>query len=165
MRTMPIMLAAMFSAGIAAQAVPAAAKTCGWSATMEQDEGGSVMMASVCGGAKQDANLSLTCAGQPTLSYDLGPSGPEVESGATGSFTFDADGRSVTKKLQLEEMYNEFTVYLTPSDPLLTLLQGKGDVTVSSPKYGKNSFPLTGSSKAIRKVLANCKEGGGADND
>jgi len=58
-------------------------------------------------------------------------------------------------------MYNDFVVQLTPSDPLLTLLQQTGDVTVSSAKYGKNSFPLTGSSKAIRKVLSSCKANAG----
>jgi len=44
------------------------------------------------------------------------------------------------------------------------LLRGKGEVTVTSDKYGENSFPLTGSSAAIGKVLAECgKASEGAD--
>jgi hypothetical protein len=58
-------------------------------------------------------------------------------------------------------MYNYFVVQLMPSDPLLALLREKGDVTVSSAKCGRNSFPLTGSSKAMRKVLASCKASAG----
>ena len=151
----------MLIAGIALQALPAAAGSCSWSAKMEEDEGGSVLTASVCGGAKGDAHLMLVCLGQPTLSYDLGPAGPQPEPGASGSFDFSAGGKTVTKKLQLEEMYGYFVIQMQPSDPLLQLLQGNGDLTVSSAKYGKNSFPLAGSSKAIKKVLASCKANAG----
>lgn len=148
----------LLAAGIALQILPAHAGSCSWSAKMEEDEGGSVMTASVCGGSKQDARLMLTCLGQPTLSYDLGPAAQQAAPGSSASFDFSADGKTETRTLDLEEMYGTFVVQLKPSDPLLALLQAKGDVTVSSAKYGKNSFPLTGSSKAIRKVLASCKD-------
>jgi hypothetical protein len=151
----------MLIAGFALQAFPAIAESCSWSARMEEDEGGSVLTASVCGGDTQDARLMLTCLGKPTLSYDLGASGQQLEPGISASFDFSADGQTATKKLDLEAMYNYFVVQLTPSDPLLALLQGKGDLTVSSAKYGQNSFPLVGSSKAIRKVLASCKASAG----
>ena len=159
MRNRPTKLLPILMVGAALQALPAAAGPCSWSAAMEEDEGGSVLTASVCGGPKGDAYLMLTCLGQPNLSYDLGPSGQALEPGISGSFDFSADGKTVTRKLDLEAMYNYFVVQLKPSDALLELLQGKGDVTVSSAKYGKNTFPLTGSSKAIRKVLASCKAG------
>lgn len=148
----------MLVAGIALQMLPANAGSCSWSAKMEEDEGGSVMTASVCGGARQDAHLMLTCTGQPTLSYDLGAAGQQAEPGSSASFDFSAGGKTETRKLDLEEMYGTFVVQMKPSDPLLALLQEKGDVTVSSAKYGRNSFPLTGSSKAIRKVLASCSD-------
>lgn len=150
----------MLAAGIALQLSPAAAKSCNWSAALEEDEGGSVLTASACGGARQDARLMLTCLGQPTLSYDLGAAGGALEEGISASFEFGAAGKTVTKKLDLEAMYNYFVVQLTPSDPLLALLKEKGEVTVTSSKYGSNSFPLAGSSKAIGKVLASCKAGG-----
>lgn len=158
MRNKPTKFLPMLIAGIALQVLPASAGSCSWSAKMEEDEGGSVMTASVCGGPKQDARLMLTCLGQPTLSYDLGPAGQQLEPGISASFDFSADGKTIGKKLDLEAMYNYFVVQMKPSDPLLALLQGKGDVTVGSAKYGKNSFPLTGSSKAIRKVLASCND-------
>ena len=136
------------------------AGSCSWSAKMEEDEGGSVLTASVCGGAKSDAYLMLTCFAKPVLSYDLGSSGPQLEPGISGSFTFKAGGKSVSKKLELEAMYNYFTVELSgASDPLLALLRGKGELTVAADKYGEATFPLTGSGAAIGKVLAQCGKG------
>ncbi|WP_246506672.1 hypothetical protein [Mesorhizobium silamurunense] len=142
------------------------AASCAWSAKMEEDEGGSVIMASVCGGPKGDAQLMLACFDKPVLSYDLGAAGGQLEPGISGSFTFRAGGKSVTKKLVLEAMYNYFTAELSgPSDPLLALLRGKGEVKISADKYGEASFPLTGSSAAIGKVLAECGKGSGGEAD
>ncbi|TGQ64255.1 hypothetical protein EN829_020275 [Mesorhizobium sp. M00.F.Ca.ET.186.01.1.1] len=123
---------------------------------MEEDEGGKVLTASVCGGPKGDAHLMLNCFDKPVLSYDLGTAGQQVETGASGPFDFKADGKTVTKTLQLEEMYNYFVTDLAKADPLLDLLRSKGDVSVSSAKYGSISFALKGSSGAIGKVLAQC---------
>ncbi|QPC95170.1 hypothetical protein GA829_16410 [Mesorhizobium sp. INR15] len=123
---------------------------------MEEDEGGSVLTASVCGGPKADAHLMLVCFDTPVLSYDLGANGQEPEPGISASFEFKAGGKSVKKTLQLEAMYNYFTLTLTRADPLLDLFRSKGEVTVSADKYGANSFALTGSSAAIGKVLAQC---------
>ncbi|UVK57151.1 hypothetical protein DBIPINDM_005160 [Mesorhizobium sp. AR02] len=133
---------------------------------MEEDEGGSVLTASVCGGPKGDAHLMLTCFDTPVLSYDLGASGQQLEPGISGAFDFKADGKTVTKTLQLEAMYNYLVVNLAKADPLLDLLRSKGDVSVSAAKYGDMSFPLKGSSGAIGKVLAQCgkaKPAGDAD--
>ncbi|WP_246676973.1 hypothetical protein [Mesorhizobium sp. B2-4-15] len=138
-------------------AQPVLAAPCsGWSAKMEEDEGGSVLTASVCGGPKGDARLMLTCFDNPVLSYDLGASGQQLEPGISGAFDFKADGKTVTKTLQLEAMYNYFVADLAKADPLLDLLRGKGEVSVSADKYGANSFPLKGSGGAIGKVLAQC---------
>ncbi len=151
---------------LALTTLPTHAASCSWSAAMQEDEGGSVMTASVCGGARADAHLMLTCFAKPVLSYDLGPSGPQLEPGISAPFTFKAGGKSVTKTLQLEAMYNYFTVELAGrSDPLLALLRGKGEVTVSADKYGASGFPLTGSGAAIGKVLAECGKGSGGDAD
>src|SRR5256885_9055088 len=126
MRDMRTRLLPVLIAGIAFQALPAAAASCSWSAKMEEDEGGSVLTASVCGGAKGDAHLMLVCLGQPMLSYDLGPAGPQPEPGTSDTIDFSAAGKTVTKKLQLEEMYGYFVVQMKPSDLLLQLLQGNG---------------------------------------
>lgn len=145
---------------------PAFAAPCGWTAKMEEDEGGSVLTASVCGGPKADAHLMLVCFDKPMLSYDLGAAGQQLEPGISASFTFKGGDKTVTKKLDLEAMYNYFTLELSgATDPLLALLRGKGDVTVMADKYGENSFPLTGSSAAIGKVLAQCGKGSAGDAD
>jgi hypothetical protein len=151
---------------LALLAQQAEAASCGWNAKMEEDEGGSVMTASVCGGPKGDAHLMLACFGKPVLSYDLGAAGGNPEPGVSGSFTFKAGDKSVTRKLDLEAMYNYFTAELSgPSDPLLALLRGKGEVTVSADKYGAASFPLKGSGAAIGKVLASCGKGSAGEAD
>jgi len=138
-------------------AQPAFAASCsGWTAKMEEDEGGSVLTASVCGGPKGDAYLMLACFDKPVLSYDLGSSGQQTEPGISGAFDFKADGKTVTKTLQLEEMYGYFTVDAEKADQLIDLLRSKGDVSVSSAKYGAGSFPLKGSSGAFVKGLAQC---------
>lgn len=138
-------------------AQPAFAASCsGWSAEMDEDEGGSVLTASVCGGPKGDAHLMLACFDKPVLSYDLGTGGQQLEPGLSGAFDFKADGKTVTRTLQLEAMYNYFVADLAQADPLLDLLRSKGDVSVGSARYGANSFPLKGSSGAIGKVLAQC---------
>jgi hypothetical protein len=161
-----LMMAGSIMAALQA-AQPVFAAPCSWTAKMEEDEGGSVLTASVCGGPKADANLMLACFDKPVLSYDLGTAGAQLEPGISGSFTFKAGDKSVTKTLQLEAMYNYFTLELSgASDPLLALLRAKGDVTVAADKYGENSFPLTGSSAAIGKVLAQCgKAKASADGD
>ena len=141
------------------------AASCSWSAKMEEDEGGKVLTASVCGGPKADAHLMLVCFEKPVLSYDLGAAGQQLEPGNSASFTFKTADKSITKTLQLEEMYNYFTTELSKDDPLLALLRGKGDVTVTADKYGENSFPLTKSSAAIGKVLAQCGKGSAGDAD
>lgn len=144
---------------------PALAASCGWSAGMEEDEGGSVLTASVCGGPKGDAHLMLTCFAKPVLSYDLGDAGQQPEPGIRASFEFKAGGKTVNKTLQLEAMYNYFTLDLTRGDPLLGLLRSKGEITISSDRYGVNSFPLAGSGAAIGKVLAQCGKAKPAGDD
>lgn len=159
----------LIAAGAAAMllaARPSAAASCnGWSAKMEDDEGGKVLTASVCGGPKGDAYLMLTCFDNPILSYDLGAAGGQGEPDASGSFDFKADGKTVTKTLRLEEMYNYLVADLAKADPLLDLLRGKGNLSVSAAKYGEISFPLKGSSAAIGKVLAQCGKSRPADGD
>lgn len=147
-------------------ALPAHAASCSWSAKMEEDEGGSVLTASVCGGAKGDAHLMLACFDKPMLSYDLGDAGGQLEPGISGDFTFKAGDKSLTRKLELEAMYNYFTAELSgPADPLLALLAGKGEVTISAARYGATKFPLTGARAAIGKVLAQCGKGSAGQAD
>jgi hypothetical protein len=155
MRAGYLVVAGALAALQAAQ--PAFAASCGgWAAKMEEDEGGKVLTASVCGGPKGDAYLMLTCFDTPVLSYDLGSAGQQLEPGISGAFDFKADGKTVTRTLQLEEMYSYFVVNLAKADPLLDLLRSKGDVSVGSAKYSAISFSLKGSSVAIGKVLAQC---------
>ena len=155
---------AIVIAAVALQiAQPALAAPCGWTAKMEEDEGGSVLTASVCGGPNAGAHLMLTCFGKPTLSYDLGENGPQLEPGISASFVFRAGGKAVTKTLVLEAMYNYFTVQIDRADPLLALLRAKDEVAVASDKYGENRFPLTGSTAAIGKVLAGCGKASSGD--
>ena len=135
-------------------ATPAA---CSWQAEMLEDEGGSVLTASVCQSKHDGApQLMLQCLGGAHLSYDLGQKGEDVAPDAKAVFTFRVGDTAIDRKLTLEEMYNYFTLDLPRADPLLALLTSGREVSVESATYGKNTFSLEGAKAAIGKVLAKC---------
>jgi hypothetical protein len=57
-----------------------------------------------------------------------------------------------------EDMDGAFVAYFPQADPLIALLENGSDVFVSesSGNYAAQSFSLTGSTKAIAKVLKAC---------
>ena len=57
-------------------------------------------------------------------------------------------------------MDGAFAAYVKPSDPMVAFLQTGADVLISesSGNYPAQTFTLTGSSKAIGRLLKDCKE-------
>ena len=145
----------------AANAVtPAAAASCTrWTASVQEDEGGPAMTATVCandaGGAPA---LVLQCGAPLDLRYDLGDKAGDLEPGITAKFTFTAGTASLTRQLDLEAMDNMFTTELAPGDALLAMLQSGHEVSIADAagKYGASRFSLDGSRAAIAKVKASC---------
>ena len=156
------LLAGALGAGSSGAALAATASAaCGmWSVASEQDEGGPVVTADVCAGSGDaTAALSVSCAGQVNVRYDLGAAQkPEPEPGATARFRFASGSASLVLKLQYEEMDGMFAAYLPKNHALLKLLQSGDTVSIADVggRFGTHDFSLSGSSAAIGRVLAGC---------
>ena len=141
--------------------LPSAALAEGWTAQMEEDEGGPTMVASIIGSADGSVTpeLRLMCAGTEGVNLRYEGAAEGAEPGSEGDFTLTTDKTSVTKHMLYEDMDGAFAAYFQPSDPTIALLKGGKTVTLSD-KSGKSpdqTFPLTGSSKAIDALLKTCQ--------
>ncbi len=152
---------ALFCFALMLLPVPVLAAEGQWTAEMQEDEGGPTMVASVLGPAVGDVTpaLSLMCAGTEGVNLRYEGAAEGVEPGSEGDFTLTTDKTSVTKHMLYEDMDGAFAAYFQPSDPTIALLKGGKTVTLSD-KSGKSpdqTFPLTGSSKAIDALLKTCQ--------
>ena len=147
---------------LALMMLPTAALADGWTAEMQEDEGGPVMVASVYAAAVGDVTpeLFLMCAGSEGLNMRYVSRADTVAEGSEADFSFENENSKLTKHMKLEEMDGAFAAYFQPSDPMVAFLQTGDDVLISesSGNYPAQTFPLTGSSKAIGKLLKTCKK-------
>jgi hypothetical protein len=147
---------------LALMMLPTAALADGWTAEMEEDEGGPIMVAYVTAAAVGDVTpeLSLMCAGSEGVNLRYFNSTKTVAEGSEADFSFENESSKLTKHMQLEEMDGAFAAYFQPSDPMVALLQTGDNVLISEPSgnYPAQTFTLTGSSKAIGTVLKDCKK-------
>ena len=147
---------------LALMMLPTAALADGWTAQMEEDEGGSTLVASVTAAAVGDVTpeLFIMCAGSEGVNLRYVSSADTVADGAEADFSFENESSKLTKHMKLEEMDGAFAAYFQPSDPLVALLQTGDDVLISESagNYPAQTFTLTGSSKAIGKLLKTCKK-------
>jgi len=132
-----------------------------WTAQMEEDEGGSVMVASVSGDPDGGVTpmLRVMCAGDEGAMLRYETTADTVEPGSEVDFTFENESTQVKKHMQYEDMDGAFAAYFPPSDPIVTLLKTGDEVFVSEStgNYPAQTFQLKGSSKAIDTVLKSCK--------
>lgn len=132
-----------------------------WTAEMQEDEGGSVMVASVSIKPVGDLipTLSLMCAGTEgvNLRYEMSTGGAEPASEA--DFVLKTDKAELSKHMVFEEMDGAFAAYFQPTDAAIALLKGGSEITIT--QTGSDSqaqtFPLAGSSKAIDTLLKSCE--------
>jgi len=132
-----------------------------WTAEMQEDEGGPVMVASVSAKPVGDLTptLSLMCAGTEgvNLRYvtTLGAAEPDSEA----DFTLKSDASQLTSHMRYEDMDGAFAAYFQPSDATLDLLKKGKELTISDAagKYAVQTFALTGSTKAIAALLKTCE--------
>lgn len=141
--------------------LPTAAFADGWTAQMEEDEGGSVMVAQVLATPQGDVTpaLVMMCGdtGQVNLRYSM-PIG-DGEPAREADFLFENESTQAKLHMGFEEMDGAFAAYVAKSDPIVTLLQTGEEVFVSesSGNYPAQTFTLKGSSKAIATLLRACK--------
>ena len=133
----------------------------GWTAQMQEDEGGSVMVASVTAQADGDVTpaLELMCAGSEGVNLRYLSSADTVSPGTEADFSFENENSKLTMHMQYEDMDGAFAAYFPPSDPMIALLETGDEVFISesSGNYPAQTFTLTGSSKAIGKLLTTCR--------
>ena len=144
---------------LALMLLPTAAFAAGWTAEMQEDEGGPVMTAYVLGEGAADTapELRMTCGSDgASLRYLMVGVGDEPASEA--DFLFENESTQATLHMIFEEMDGAYAAYFPATDPVIALLKSGSEVLISekSGNFPAQSFPLQGSSKAIDKLLKSC---------
>jgi len=141
--------------------LPTAAFADGWTAGMQEDEGGEVMVAQVLAAPQGDITPSLVMmcgdTGQVDLRYSM-PIG-DGEPASEADFLFENESSQAKLHMRFEEMDGAYAAYVPEADPIVKLLQTGDEVFVSesSGNYPAQTFTLKGSSKAITALLKACK--------
>jgi hypothetical protein len=133
----------------------------GWTSGMEEDEGGSVMVASVTadpdGGVTPE--LRVMCAGDQGVNLRYLTAKDTVEPGSEADFVFENEIAQIKKHMVYEDMDGAFAAYFKKTDPMIQELENGDEVFISesSGNYPAQTFQLSGSTKAIGAVLKTCK--------
>jgi hypothetical protein len=140
---------------------PAFAGGGAWSAQKQDDEGGPVMAASVVGDPDGNVtpSLVLTCADKGSLTLRYLTTADAVQPGSEADFLFENERTQQTLHMQYEDEDGAFAATVSRSGPLLDFLRTGDEVFISetSGNYPAQTFPLTGSGKAIDILLKTCK--------
>ena len=138
----------------------AQAATDAWTAQMEEDEGGSIMVASIEAAPVGDITprLRLMCAGDEGVNLRYETAKGMTEPGSEADFRFENESTQVDKHMQYEDMDGAFAAYFQPNDPMIALLKTGEDVIISETTgdYPAQTFALKGSTKAINTLLKSC---------
>jgi hypothetical protein len=155
----------IFAAVIAVPLPALAAEQCDhWTAAMQEDEGGSVMTASICAPVRKDkAYLSLTCGEKGKLSIRFLPAptdGFPPRDNYKGKLDFSMDQEMFDRPAVFEEMDGAMATDVEIGAPMIDVMQHQKEVIVAetSDKGPKATFSLKGSRAAFRKLIATCKK-------
>jgi len=145
--------------------LPAAADECNhhWSAGMQEDEGGPVMMADICTAtAGGTATLLVSCGEPGKLSARLlfndstayAPTDPEFKT----KLEFAADDVKAPLEAHNEEMDGAMVVDIDRTSPLAAALTAKKALSIRDlgGKVTAVNFSLAGSKSAFAKLTATC---------
>ena len=142
--------------------LPTAAFADGWTAQMQEDEGGSVMVAQVLATPQGDVTpaLVMMCGdtGQVNLRYSM-PIG-EGEPASEADFLFENEHDQIKLHMIYEDMDGAFAAYFPVDDKMVALLETGSDliVTPDGPDAAAQTFPLQGSTKAIAALIRYCQQ-------
>jgi hypothetical protein len=140
--------------------VPGSALADGWTAQMQDDEGGPVMVASVAGDPNGNMTpmLEIECAGKQGVMLRYLASTEQGAPDDKSSFLFENESKQATLEMVYEDMDGAFAAYFARNAAILDLLENGPDVTVSdsSGNFPAEAFSLQASTKAIAKVLKGC---------
>jgi hypothetical protein len=137
-----------------------------WSAGMEEDEGGSVMVARICTRmGEREHELSLRCGapGDVNLRFiPVVPTGYPPGDGLSyqGDFTFDIDKTTSTHALVFEEMDGAMAGNFGLSGAVITALRDGRTLSIaeSTGKVPAVTFTLSGSKPALDKLAGACSK-------
>ena len=135
-----------------------AADTCGWSAQMEEDEGGPVMVASSCESDTEfGPALRLMCGDGINIRYD--GSGIGANPPASSTLVLTSGGQSLSADVIFEEMDGAYAAYVDMGSPIIALLKSGSDVgvTLQGVKLPPRTVSLQGSSAAIDRLISVCR--------
>ncbi len=146
-------------------AAPAAAEECSaWTAGLEEDEGGKVMVARICqplGNAAHE--LSVQCGEPGAFWIRLLPVAPDNyppggDYNFNSRFKFNFDKIAVEQDMVYQGMDGAMAGKAAFESPLAELLRSSRSMTMEdlSGKVPSATFILTGSKSAINKVQASC---------
>lgn len=145
---------------------PSMAASCDhWTASMEEDEGGPRMMASICSGDGDDQNtLLVQCGadGELNLRFQPAPSVKYPPNAGAGDFqadlSFAIEQQNFRQKGQYEDMDGAMAMYVPIRDPLIQAMMTHKTVmlTDTDGKLSGITFPLTAAGTALKKVIDAC---------
>ena len=137
--------------------VAPAADTCGWSAYMDEDEGGPVMVASSCeSDTESGPALRLYCG---NIRYNGNGLGMGDNPPASSTLVLTSGGKSLTADVRFEEMDGAFAAYVELGGPIVSLLKTGNEVgvTLKGTNLPSRTVSLKGSTAAIDKLIDACK--------
>jgi hypothetical protein len=144
---------------------PAAAGECDqWTAKMEEDEGGSVMMAHICapaGNAAHELYVQCGAPGELSLRFiPVAPKGYPPAENYTTELEFSMDQEMFTRPAQYEDMDGAMATDAKIDSPFVTTLQTQKEVMLSDTKHKvpEATFTLKGSKAALSKVISTCSK-------
>jgi len=134
-----------------------AGDTCGWSAQMEEDEGGPVMVASSCeSDTESGPAFRLFCG---NIRYNGNGLGMGANPPASSTLVLTSGGKSLTADVVFEEMDGAFAAYVDMGSPIISLLKTGNEVSVTlkGADLPSRMVSLKGSTAAIDKLIDACK--------
>ena len=145
---------------------PAIAESCEhWTASMEEDEGGPRMMASICTGPDASRNILLVqCAADGELNLRFLP-GPAIDyppnAGAgdlRAELKFTINQRSFRQTARYEDMDGAMAMYVPIKDDLIQAMMKQESVTLTDMggQFSAISFPLKNAGDALGRVIDAC---------
>jgi hypothetical protein len=146
--------------------LPALAGECDrWSASMEEDEGGSVMTARICAGTgNPNHEFFVRCGAPGELMIRFIPLAPDDYPPGGGDFQTDLKfsfGQDViVKSAHYEDMDAAMVTDFSVSEPFANMLGSRAEMTLAdvNAKVPGATFSLKGSKAALDKLMATCQK-------
>ena len=132
--------------------------TCSWSAQMEDDEGGRIMVASSCSSDPEIFPSFRLFCGNERISVRYYGVEIDPEPPLSNRLVLTSGGKSLNADVVYEAMDGAYAAYVAKLSPIISLLKTGNEVSVTLQGLDvpRRSVSLKGSSAAIDKLLGSC---------